>query len=271
MEWLGYDEHTLVEKARFPVRVLETEQDVFEQCARDMLETIEANNGCGKNTVLVLPFGPEGQYPIFAQEVNRRGLSLKDTTFAFMDAYLLDGEDLPYEHTRSVARRAQAQVFGPIREELRPPQENCLYPAARSVPWLYQRITELGGIDLCVAGIGINGHIGFNEPVHASPREYLAQAGSRILELSAETRLICAINNYGGAVSAIPRFGITLGLREMMQARKMRVYCFRSWHNACIKRAACEALSGDFPASLLQLHPDMRLYCHRAITTPIRV
>lgn len=271
MEWLAYDAETLMSRARFPVRVLPTAQDVFCQCALDMLQAVEENAARGEPAVLVLPFGPEGQYPLFARAVNERGLSLKHTYFAFMDAYIQEGRDLPYDHSRSVERRADLQVFGSIREDLRPPRENRLYMRAEEVDWLWARLRSLGKIDLCVAGIGINGHIGFNEPVQASAEEYLALAGSRILELAPETRLICAVNNYAGAIGALPRFGVTLGLREMLQARRMRAYCFRDWHNACIKRAACEPPSGEFPATLLQLHPDMILYCHEAIVKPIRM
>ena len=271
MEWLAYDAPTLVERARLPVRVLPAAQDVFRQCARDMLREVEENAARGEPAVLVLPFGPEGQYPLFARAVNERGLSLKNTYFAFMDAYILEGRDLPYGHSRSVERRADQQVFGPIREELRPPRENRLYMRAGEVGWLWSRLQALGKVDLCVAGIGINGHIGFNEPLRASAEEYLAQAGSRILELAPETRLISAVNNYGGAICALPRFGVTLGLREMLQARRMRAYCFRDWHNACIRRAACEAPSGEFPATLLQRHPDVALYCHEAIVKPIQM
>ena len=271
-KWIffGYDKQALIKNARFPICVLPSADDVYHRCASDMLEVIIENNAHGEPTVLVLPLGPEGQYPLFATEVNARRISLSDVYFILMDAYIENGKDLPYSHTRSARRRADELIFNRIDPALAPSTELVLHMRADDVGFVNRRLAELGKIDLCVAGIGINGHIGFNEQVDATPEEYLAQAHSRILALSTETRLITAINCYHGALAEVPRFGITIGLAEMMRAKKIRVYCFRDWHNACIKRAACDKPSGRFPATLLQLHADVVLYCHEAIVKPIR-
>ncbi len=268
-DYIYYDKQELLKNAKVPVEVLATAQDVFTQCAMDMAHTVEQNNSRGDITVMVIPIGPTGQYPIFAEYVNKTGLSLKNCYFALMDEYIEDGKELPYEHRLSLSRKIDDLLYNRLLPELAPPQDHRLKPHAANVMELPKKLQSLGKIDLCVAGIGINGHIGMNEQLNLPIDKYLQQATTRILDISTETRVICAINNYKGAVCEVPLQGITLGLKEMLTAKKLRVYCFRDWHNTAVKRAVCEQPSGNYPSTAIQLHNDIIVYTHEEITQAI--
>lgn len=257
----------MLKNARMPIEILPTDQDVFEKCASDMFECIEENNKKGEISVIVIPVGPIGQYGIFAKKVNESKLDMSKSYFLLMDAYIEKGMDLPYEHRMSLKRRIDLLLFDKI--EVPFDRSHIIAMKAEDVGYMDREIERLGKIDLCVAGIGIDGHIGMNEPLDLSAEEYLEIAVSRILPLTIQTRLISAIGNFKGALTEIPENGITIGLKEMMTAKKMRVYCFRDWHNSCIKRTVCALPDGNFPATILQLHNDVILYAHEEIVQKI--
>ncbi|MEG2524586.1 MAG: glucosamine-6-phosphate isomerase, partial [Oscillospiraceae bacterium] len=116
-------------------------------------------------------------------------------------------------------------------------------------------IADLGGVDICFGGLGINGHIAFNEPENVNPKEY-AQRPTRVLRIDERTRTVNGIGDLGGRVDDMPHYCITVGMREILSARKIRMYCFRKWHKAVVMRAAFGETDSLFPVTLTQNHPD---------------
>lgn len=103
-----------------------------------------------------------------------------------------------------------------------------------------------GGLDLCVLGIGVNGHVAFNEP--GSPRD----SGARVVELAPESRAAHA--EAFGSLEGVPRRGMTLGIVDVMEARALLVLVTGA-HKAGAVRSAIEgAPAAAVPASWLQDH-----------------
>ena len=117
-------------------------------------------------------------------------------------------------------------------------------------------LDSLGGADLCVGGIGINGHLAFNEPKKEMSTAEFSAITARVLEISPETRTANAIGDLNGAIEDMPRYAITIGMHEILGAKRVRIGVFRQWHRAVVRRAACGEAGSQFPASLLQNHPD---------------
>ena len=119
-------------------------------------------------------------------------------------------------------------------------------------------IAARGGVDACFGGIGINGHVAFNEPPEpeecATLDEFAARP-TRILGLARETRTINAVT-VGGDIDVVPRRCITVGMKEILAARKLRFYCNRPWQSGVVRRALHGPVTPACPASLLRLHPD---------------
>jgi galactosamine-6-phosphate isomerase len=108
-------------------------------------------------------------------------------------------------------------------------------------------IARLGGIDLMVVGIGMNGHVGFNEPgVPFDLTCHVAKLDSMTQEVG---------QKYFSGKKELKR-GITLGLVHIMQARKVLLLANGRGKAAIVSRALREDVSEQLPASILQTHPN---------------
>lgn len=256
-EYYSYSAEELMQKAKLPVRCMDSSETVFHSLAAEMADLIEAHNAAGQTTVIICPVGPVGHYPYFVSMVNARKISLKNCWFFNMDEYLTnekkwidDGDRLSF---RGFMNR---NVYNQIDPELLMPENQRVFPDPEDPGKITALLASLGGADLCIGGIGINGHLAFNEPQKALSGEAFSDLTARVLEISPETRTANAIGDLGGAIEDMPRYAVTIGMREILGAKRIRIGVFRQWHRAVLRRAACTEPGGGFPASLLQNHPD---------------
>ena len=251
----------LGKNAKIPLKCLGDSGEVFYEIAREMVETIIENNARGQRTVFIVPVGPVGQYPIFVRLVNERHVSLKNCWFFNMDEYLLD------EHTKispddplSFIGFMEKQVYGRIDPALTVPPEQRIYPDPLDPGRGDALLERLGGADICFGGIGINGHLAFNEPQPELSTAAFLSLPTRVLAISRETRTANAIGDLGGAIEDMPPYCVTIGFHQIFTAKKIRLGVFRDWHRAVVRRAAYGEMTTAFPATLLQTHPDALIY-----------
>ena len=110
----------MVAEAQGRLTVVDALDDLHTHFARAISDEIAANNRSGRATTLILPVGPTGQYPMFADIVNDEGISLASCTFFFMDENAdLDGVEVSEDHPESF-RGAMRPTWDAIRTELRP-------------------------------------------------------------------------------------------------------------------------------------------------------
>jgi glucosamine-6-phosphate deaminase len=114
-----------------------------------------------------------------------------------------------------------------------------------------QVIRDLGGIDLQLLGLGVNGHIGFNEPDDAFAKE------THLVTLTQST--IDANSRLFDRIEDVPRYAFTMGIRSIMQARKILVVANGENKADIIKKAFFGPVTPQVPASILQMHPDVIL------------
>jgi len=121
---------------------------------------------------------------------------------------------------------------------------------ARVAAWL----AEHGPIDTCVLGLGLNGHVGFNEPA-----AYL-QPNAHVAELSAATLTHAMLNH----AATRPNWGVTLGMADLLHAGEILLLV--SGESKCqpLARLLSGQITTDFPGSLLLLHPRLRILCDEA-------
>jgi glucosamine-6-phosphate deaminase len=113
-------------------------------------------------------------------------------------------------------------------------------------------------VDACYGGIGINGHMAFNEP--PEPGEVVAEEAfaarpTRSLNLSRETRTINSVT-VGGEMAIVPQRAVTVGMAEILASRRLRFYCNRPWQRAVVRRVLHGPITAACPASLLRTHRD---------------
>ncbi len=128
----------------------------------------------------------------------------------------------------------------------RDPKAEC----ARVAAWL----AENGPIDTCVLGLGVNGHLGFNEPAeHLQPHAHVAT-------LSAESLAHAMIEKS----SDRPAYGLTLGMADIFQSRHILLLVAGSAKRPALERLLSGHITTQFPASLLRFHANVTLLCDAA-------
>lgn len=108
-----------------------------------------------------------------------------------------------------------------------------------------------GGVDLQILGLGHNGHIGFNEPGSAFDKE------THCVTLSENTREANA--RFFSSMDEVPTEAYTMGIKSIMQAKKIVVIVSGESKNEIVKRAFTGPITPEVPASVLQLHNDVTL------------
>ena len=250
--------------SKIKLEVCEVEADVYWKVALELFEIIDDNNKKNEDTVMIVPYGPLGPYSRFVYLVNKYRLSLKRCWFINMDEYLTpDLKYVDYNDPVSFIGGMDKVFYNLIDNELNIPKDQRIFPAPGQEDDILKLINGKGKLDLCLGGIGITGHIAFNEPpepgVPMTNEEY-KQLPTRILKLARETVVINAILNCGADFDAIPADCITVGMKEIMMAKKIRVVMARDWQGAAIRKFLHGEPTYKFPCSLLQDHPDVKVY-----------
>ena len=187
--------------------------------------------------------------PVYRELIDRHRLGT--VGFADCRAFLLDeyvglerGHPESYrsfirrEFTDHIDLRAEA-LFGP---------DGSGDDLANAADVYEQMITDAGGIDLQLLGVGSDGHIGFNEPASS------LGSRSRLKTLTESTRSDNA-RFFGGDVEAVPRHVLTQGIGTILAAAHLVMIATGAAKAAPIALAVEGPLTAMVPASALQLHP----------------
>lgn len=108
-----------------------------------------------------------------------------------------------------------------------------------------------GGIDMQILGLGHNGHIGFNEPGSAFGKD------THCVKLTEST--ISANARFFASADDVPKEAYTMGIRSIMQAKKIVVIVSGEGKKEIVKKAFTGPITPEVPASVLQLHNDVIL------------
>ena len=261
MDYFQIPAQDLGKNAKIPVLPLGDSGEIFYELALEMVNTIKEHNARGEKTVFICPVGPGGQYPTFVRLVNRDRVSLKHCWFINMDEYLNDdGTYIDKSSPLSFRGFMERTVYTKVDADLLMPPEQRVFPDPADPGKVDRLIEELGGVDIAFGGIGINGHLAFNEAQPELTPEQFAALGTRVLTLTPETKTANAIGDRGGAIAAMPNKAVTIGIRQILGARKVRLGVFRDWHRGVVRQAAYGEVSAAFPVTLLPDQPDARIY-----------
>ena len=114
-----------------------------------------------------------------------------------------------------------------------------------------EKIQSLGGIDLQILGVGLNGHIGFNEPA----KELMST--THITDLTKET--INANARFFEDISQVPTKAITVGMATILRSKKIVVLINGKNKSKIFEKIIGKKITTQIPATLLQLHPDVTI------------
>lgn len=122
-------------------------------------------------------------------------------------------------------------------------------------------IADVGGVDLQLLGLGHNGHIGFNEPGMAF------EAETHCVNLTEST--MKANQRFFASMEDMPRQAYTMGIKTIMQAKKILIVVSGADKAAIVKEAFFGPITPQVQASVLQLHNDVTLVADEAALSEI--
>lgn len=122
-------------------------------------------------------------------------------------------------------------------------------------------IKEAGGIDLQLLGIGVNAHIGFNEPG--------TQLGATTQLIDLAQKTIESNARFFSNINEVPRKAISMGIKTIMQSRKIVLLASGEKKAKAILDAVTGTIDSSVPASALQLHRDVVVIIDQAASSKL--
>lgn len=209
---------------------------VLEQLKKNPASTLGLATG---DTVL-------GLYKNLIAEYEAKRLSFKQVKSVNLDEYI----GLPKEDVNSYYYYMSDNFFRHIDIDVK----NTFIPNGMAEDLQkecnnYEEIIKsLGGIDLQVLGIGVNGHIGFNEP------ETEIDSVTHIVELGESTRE--SNSRFFATLEEVPSQALTMGIKTIMNSRQNILLASGVNKAEAIQRLVEGSVDPESPASILQLHPN---------------
>ena len=233
---------------KIPVEIFESPKEGSKYVAKVIADLIRTKNENGQNAVIGLATGstPKSLYGELVRMHNDEGLSFKNViTFNLDQYYPMEPDALNSYHYFMRKYLFEQTDIDPENYFL----PNGLVPKddvkAHCADY-EKKIQEAGGLDLQILGIGVNGHIGFNEP--GSPM----YSKTRLVTLDNSTRI--ANSHEFGNISQVPRMAITMGISTILESKKIILMAWGKTKAPVIQRAIEGKPTEEVPASLLQNH-----------------
>ena len=226
----------------------------YEKLSRQAANIISAQVIMKPDCVLGLATGssPIGVYRQLIDWYNKGDIDFSQVTTVNLDEYVgLNGN-----HPQSYRYFMQTNFFDHIN--IKP--ENTYVPSGVAADTAAEcaeydaRIRRFGGIDLQLLGIGLDGHIGFNEPGDCFV------TATHVADLHEST--VKANARFFAGEDEVPRQAISMGMVSIMQAKKILLIANGPAKKDVLLRAFEGPITPALPASILQLHPDLTVISH---------
>ena len=223
--------------------------DTYEKLSRQAANIISAQVILKPDSVLGLATGssPLGTYKQLIEWYKKGDIDFSKVVSVNLDEYVgLDGaNDQSYRYFMN------KNFFEHINIDLGNTfvPNGCAVDLAGEGKRYDEHIAELGGIDLQLLGIGLDGHIGFNEP-----DKYFVKS-THVVDLHEST--IKANSRFFANIDEVPKRAITMGMVSIMQAKKILLIASGKEKRDILEKAFYGPITPEIPASILQPHPDI--------------
>lgn len=132
---------------------------------------------------------------------------------------------------------------------------------ARGGTLVQHRSLQSGNLNNCLSNLnfvkGVNGHIAFNEAAEENDMisaEEFARLGTRVLPITRETQTINAYGYQRGDLRGMPKWCITVGMKQILASRRIYIALNRPWQHGIFKHVLFDKIQPQIPATLLQKH-----------------
>ncbi|MBD1433524.1 glucosamine-6-phosphate deaminase [Sphingobacterium sp. DN00404] len=240
----------LLEETRFervPVKVYANQNEASVDVANRIASIIKKKQENGETAVLGLATGatPVKVYKELVRLHTEEGLSFKNVVTFNLDEYYPMKPDAPQSYVTFMNKNLFDHIDIP-EENINIPDGTLPEEGIHAYCEAYeQKISNLGGIDIQLLGIGRTGHIGFNEPGSAP------NSGTRLVVLDDLTRRD-ASRDFGGKEN-VPTKALTMGVGTIFKAKEIVLMAWNEKKAEIVKKAVEGEISSDIPATYLQL------------------
>ncbi len=204
---------------------------------------------------------PIGTYARLVEQYEQGDLDFSGVTTVNLDEY----KGLNKENDQSYYYFMHDHLFSKVNIDLkRTFLPDGMEPDAQKACQDYDRvIAAAGGVDIQLLGLGHNGHIGFNEPGE------VFKAQTHCVDLTEST--IAANKRFFASEEEVPRQAYTMGIKTIMQAKKILMVVSGADKAGIVKEAFFGAITPKVQASVLQLHKDVILVADEAALSEVRL
>lgn len=246
---------------KVPFRLVKDSKELGQVMARDFVEEIKNANAGKRKIRAIVPCGPKCWYAPFAKMINDERVHLKALTVFHMDECLdWEGKLLPLNHPYNFRTFMEKHFYGDILPELNVPESQRFFPEPKSIELIREEISR-SPIDITLGGWGQDGHIAYNQarrhPFNKITIGQLRNSELRIQDNNLDTLITLAHRTFGAAYQFVPPMSITLGVKECLSAKKVRLYSDTgSWKQTALRVGLFSDVTVEYPITLLQEHPD---------------
>lgn len=228
------------------VAVYDNQQVASVSVAEQIAQLIKDRQASGQKAVLGLATGatPIGVYKELIRLHKEEGLSFQNVVTFNLDEYF------PMQPTakQSYVAFMREQLFDHVDivdEHIHIPDGTLAQEDVNTYCEAYeQKITDFGGLDIQLLGIGRTGHVGFNEPGSE------ADSLTRLVELNQVTRQDAAAGFDG--IDNVPTHAITMGVGSIAKAKKLVLMAWGENKADIVKKALTDEITTEVPATYLQ-------------------
>jgi glucosamine-6-phosphate deaminase len=175
--------------------------------------------------------------------------------FFHLDEYLGIAADHPgsfrYYLRQKVELQVQPRQFYYIAGDAQQPLAECDR---------YSNLLQQQTIDLCMLGIGDNGHLAFNEP---SVADFQDPQVVKLVKLENKTRQQQVNGGYFADLAAVPSYAYTLTIPAICAAKQIFCLAGGSHKTEVVRQTLAKAIAPNFPATILRTLPHATLFCDR--------
>lgn len=227
------------------IHIFNTEQELDEFVGKHIVNFINQN----KQPVIGFATGstPLGTYNYLIKAYQNNEVDFSNTIAFNLDEYV----GIEKSHPRSFATAMKENLFAHINikseniHALNGASENMETECLR-----YEQEIDDNPIDIQILGIGMDGHIAYNEP--GSPFD----GGCHVVDLQEES--IVSSLDYGfDHIEDVPRQGVSQGINTIMKAKQLVMMAKGEKKAKLVKRMLEGEVSEDFPSSIIQRHDNV--------------
>ena len=273
-EWcrLPYDKLENNPACKIPFRLVKDSIEMGILMARELAEEIKSNNYAGRPTRAIIPCGPACWYKPFTDLINRDRIDLGKLVVFHMDECLdWQGRELPKGHPYSFRGFMEKHFYDPVDPALSVPLKNRIWLNGFNIMEVCEKISE-APVDITFGGWGQDGHVAYNQARrHIYSRltiDDLRNSTIRIQENNPDTIIALAQRTFGSAWQFVPPMSVTLGMKECLSAKKVRLFSDTgAWKQTALRVALFGPLTTEYPVTLCREHPDALLSATIATAT----